>query len=195
MKDRLIETATEMLATRPSESISVRALAAAAGAATAAVYTLFGSKDALIGEVRNRAVSGLFAEMSDVPTGADPLADIYALAQSYRKWALDHRHLYAVLFGGIQSFDPSGPAGTGDPVRPLLDAIGRGLATSALDGDSTAIAVSLWVTLHGLVSLQLAGALDSTTADFGFDSAVHATLRGWAPGRVPGTGATRGADS
>ncbi|BEL06313.1 TetR/AcrR family transcriptional regulator [Actinoplanes sichuanensis] len=181
MKDRLVQTATEMLATRPSESISIRALATAAGAATAAVYTLFGSKDALIDEVRARAVAGLFAEMSAVPTGADPLADIHALCRAYRHWAVRNRHLYAVLFGGVQSFDPSGPAGAGDPVRPLLDAIHRGLATPVLDGDPTAIALSLWVTLHGLVALELAGALDSTTADHGFDSAVHAMLRGWAP--------------
>jgi hypothetical protein len=60
---------------------------------------------------------------------------------------------------------------------------GRGLATPVLDGDPAAIALSLWVTLHGLVSLELAGALDSATADAGFDAAVHALLRGWAPGK------------
>ncbi|MEU8657817.1 TetR/AcrR family transcriptional regulator [Actinoplanes philippinensis] len=195
VKDRLVQTATEMLATRPSESISVRALATAAGAATAAVYTLFGSKDALIGEVRSRAVSGLFAKMSSVPVSADPLADIYALAHAYRDWAVGHRHLYAVLFGGVQTFDPSGTAGTGDPVRPLLDAISRGLTTSALDGDPAAIALSLWVSLHGLVSLELAGALDGTTADHGFESALHAVLRGWSPRSCSPPHSTAGTDT
>ncbi|MFB9445551.1 WHG domain-containing protein [Dactylosporangium vinaceum] len=179
VKDRLVRTATEMLATRPRESLSVRALANAAGTATAAVYTLFGSKDALIGEVRAAAISGLFQELSEVPATADPLTDIHTLAVRYRRWALGHRHLYMVLFGGVQSFDPSGPVGSDDPVRPLLDAIRRGLATSALAGDPTAIALSFWVTLHGIVTLELAGALDSTIADHTFDSAVHATLRGW----------------
>src|SRR5688572_5282519 len=37
VKDRLIDSATEMFATRPRESITIRALAAAAGTATAAV--------------------------------------------------------------------------------------------------------------------------------------------------------------
>lgn len=175
-----MRTATEMLATRPRESISVRALTTAAGTATAAVYTLFGSKDALIGEVRARAVGGLFRDLSAVPETADPLADLRALATRYRRWALGHRHLYAVLFGGVQTFDPSGPAGAGDPVRPLLGAIGRALAASVLAGDPTAIALSLWATLHGIVALELAGALDTATADRTFDAALRATLRGWA---------------
>jgi len=62
-------------------------------------------------------------------------------------------------------------------------------------GDPAAIAVSLRVTLHGLVTLESAGALDSTTADHGFDSAVHAMLRGWAPRERPGPHSPRGADA
>ncbi|KUL23682.1 TetR/AcrR family transcriptional regulator [Actinoplanes awajinensis] len=184
VKDRLVQTATEMLATRPRESLSIRALAAAAGTATAAVYTLFGSKDALIGEVRTRAVSGLFAFLSAVPASSDPLADVSALAEGYRRWALGHPHLYAVLFGGLQSFDPSGTAGTGDPIGLLLDAINRGRVASVLAGDPADIALSLWVALHGLVTLELAGALDSATADRTFASTVPATLRGWACSEV-----------
>ncbi|MEV4495165.1 TetR/AcrR family transcriptional regulator [Micromonospora sp. DT201] len=180
VKERLVASATEMFATHPRDSITVRALAAAAGAATAAVYSLFGSKDALIGEVRNRAVAGLFQDLSAVPTSDEPLADIYALAVAYRQWGREHRHLYTVLFGGVQSFDPSGVVGTGDPVRPLLEAIDRALSASALVGDATSIALSIWVTLHGLVTLELAGALDAATAESAFRSTILATLRGWA---------------
>ncbi|HEY0000253.1 MAG TPA: TetR-like C-terminal domain-containing protein [Actinoplanes sp.] len=179
VKDRLLHTATEMLATRPRESISVRALAAAAGTATAAVYTLFGSKDALIGEVRTRAVSGLFQGLSAVAASAEPLADIQALAATYRQWARRNPHLYTVLFGGVQTFDPGGPVATTDPIRPLLDAIDRARSAALLTGDLPAIALSLWVTLHGLVTLELAGALDTATADRTFDSTIPATLRGW----------------
>ncbi|MEV6927228.1 TetR-like C-terminal domain-containing protein [Dactylosporangium sp. NPDC051485] len=67
------------------------------------------------------------------------------------------------------------------------------LAASVLAGDPTAIALSLWVTLHGLVALELAGALDNTAANHTFNSAVHATLRGWATPDVFKT--LRGVDS
>ncbi|GAA1165602.1 TetR/AcrR family transcriptional regulator [Kitasatospora gansuensis] len=174
-----MECATELLATRPQESVTVRAVATAAESSTAAVYSLFGDKEGLIGAVRDRAVAGLFRALAAAPNSEDPLADIYTLAAAYRRWGHGHSHLYSVLFGGVQSFKPSGVVGTDDPVRPLITAIDRAVTESVLDGEATAIAVSLWVTLHGLVTLELAGALDASTAEAAFRSAIHAMLRGW----------------
>ncbi|MEU1514851.1 TetR-like C-terminal domain-containing protein [Streptomyces sp. NPDC005811] len=180
VKERLVECATEMLATRPRESVTVRAVAAAAEASTTAVYSLFGGKDGLIGAVRDKAVAGLFQDLSAVQTSAaDPLADLYALAVAYRRWGRGHSHLYTVLFGGVQPFAPSGEVGASDPIRPLLAAIDRALTASVLAGDATSIALSMWATMHGLVTLELAGALDATTAEAAFRSTIHATLRGW----------------
>ncbi|MER6998667.1 TetR-like C-terminal domain-containing protein [Streptomyces sp. NPDC000410] len=180
VKERLVACATEMLATGSRESVTVRAVAAGAGTSATAVYSLFGGKDGLIGAVRDRAVAGLFQDVSAVPATEDPLADLYALAVAYRRWGREHSHLYTVLFGGAQSFDPSGAIGTRDPVRPLIAAIDRAVTSSVLAGEATSIALSLWVTLHGLVTLELAEALDTPTADATFDSAIHAALRGWA---------------
>lgn len=171
--------ATEMFAEHPRGVITVRALAAAAGTSTGAVYTLFGGKDGLVAEVRGRAVAGLFQHLSAAPVSDDPLRDLHALAAAYRGWGIGHRHLYAVLFGGSQRFDPSGEVGDRDPVRPLLAAIDRAVEQSRLTGEPTLIALSLWVTLHGLVSIELAGALDSATADRAFEATIDATLRGW----------------
>ncbi|MGW7312021.1 TetR-like C-terminal domain-containing protein [Streptomyces sp. NPDC054865] len=178
--ERLVVCATEMLATRPREAVTVRAVAAAAEASTTAVYSLFGGKDGLLAVVRDRAVAGLFQELSSVRTSTDPLADLYALAAAYRRWGRGHSHLYTVLFGGVQSFDPSGEVGGGDPIRPLLGAIDRALAASVLAGETTPIALSIWAALHGLVTLELAGALDSATAEAAFGSTIQAVLRGWA---------------
>ncbi|GCD41081.1 TetR/AcrR family transcriptional regulator [Streptomyces paromomycinus] len=185
--ERLVACATELFATRPQESVTVRALAAAAGTSTAAVYTLFQGKDGLIREVRDQAVAGLFRELSAVPGSAAALDDLYALAVAYRHWGREHRHLYAVLFGGAQSFVPSDRVGDHDPVRPLVAAIDRAVADGVLAGDTTRIAVSLWVALHGLVTLELAGALEGAVAETAFRSTVDAVLRGWAaPDVAPG---------
>ncbi|MBX7547752.1 WHG domain-containing protein [Streptomyces sp. tea 10] len=177
--------ATEMFATRPRESVTVRALATAAGTSTAAVYTLFDGKDGLVGEVRDRAVAGLFQDLSTAPTSDDALDDLHELAAAYRRWGREHRHLYTVLFGGAQSFDPSGRVGDRDPVRLLVAAIDRAVADHTLAGDTTLIAVSLWVALHGVVTLELAGALDDTAAETAFGSTIGAVLRGWATPAAP----------
>ncbi|MFF6806146.1 WHG domain-containing protein [Streptomyces sp. NPDC012616] len=179
VKERLVECTTELLATRPQESVTVRAAAAAAGTSTAAVYSLFGDKEGLIAAVRDRAVAGLFQAVTAVPASENALTDIYALAAAYRRWGRAHSYLYATLFGGVQSFEPSGSVGAGDPVRPLIAAIDRAVAASVLEGEATSIAVSLWVTLHGVVTLELAGALVGPTADVTFRSTIHAALRGW----------------
>ncbi|MEU2288992.1 TetR-like C-terminal domain-containing protein [Streptomyces sp. NPDC013178] len=179
VKERLVVCATEMLATHPQESVTVRAVAAAAETSTTAVYSLFGGKDELIAAVRDRAVAGLFQDVSAVQTSTDPLADLHALAVAYRRWGRGHSHLYTVLFGGVQSFDPSGEVGASDPIHPLLAAIDRALNASVLAGEATSIALSIWATMHGLVALELAGALDAATAEAAFRSTIHATLRGW----------------
>lgn len=178
--ERLVACATEMLATGPRDSVTVRAVASAANASTTAVYSLFGGKDGLIRAVRDRAVAGLFQDVSAVPASEDPLADLYALAAAYRSWGREHSHLYTVLFGGAQSFDPSGAVGTHDPIGPLIAAIDRGVAGAVLAGEVPLIALSLWITLHGLVTLELAEALDTPTADAAFRSTIQAALRGWA---------------
>ncbi|WP_369368464.1 TetR/AcrR family transcriptional regulator [Streptomyces sp. CG4] len=180
VKERLVACATEMLATHPQDSVTLRALATAAGTSTTAVYSLFGGKDGLIAAVRDRAVAGLFQDLSAVPASGDPLADIYALAVAYRRWGCAHRHLYTVLFGGVQSFEPTGPVGGRDPIGPLLAAIERGVTGAVLAGEVTSIALSLWVTLHGLVTLELAGAFDAPTAEAAFRPTIQAALRGWA---------------
>jgi AcrR family transcriptional regulator len=184
VKERLVVCATEMLATGSRESVTVRAVAAAAGASTTAVYSLFGGKDGLIEAVRDRAVAGLFQDLSAVPVSEEPLADLYALAGAYRRWGCGHSYLYTVLFGGAQSFDPSGAVGTRDPIRPLIAAIDRAVTSSVLAGEATSIALSLWVTLHGLVMLELAEALGAPAAEAAFGSAIHAVLRGWATPEV-----------
>ncbi|MFI0939324.1 TetR/AcrR family transcriptional regulator [Streptomyces sp. NPDC021020] len=187
VRERLVACATEMFATRPQESVTVRALATAAGTSTAAVYTLFEGKDGLIREVRDQAVAGLFEDLTAVPGSQAPLEDLYALAAAYRRWGREHRHLYTVLFGGAQSFVPSARVGDRDPVRPLAAAIDHAVADRILAGDTTRIAVSLWVALHGLVTLELAGSLAGTAADTAFRSTIDAVLRGWAtPAAFPG---------
>lgn len=172
--------ATEMFASRPQESVSVRALATAAGTSTAAVYTLFQGKDGLIREVRDQAVAGLFQDLTAVPDTESALEDLYALAAAYRRWGREHRHLYTVLFGGAQAFVPSARVGDRDPVRPLVAAVDRAVAGRVLAGDTTLIAVSLWVALHGLVTLELGGGLSGTAAETAFRSTIDAVLRGWA---------------
>lgn len=59
-------------------------------------------------------------------------------------------------------------------------AIDRAVVGHILAGGATLIAVSSWVALHELVTLELAGSLDGPAADTAFRSTTDAVLRGWA---------------
>ncbi|MGW0936736.1 TetR-like C-terminal domain-containing protein [Streptomyces sp. NPDC002666] len=72
-------------------------------------------------------------------------------------------------------------------MQPLVAAIDRAVAGHILAGDTTLIAVSLWIALHGLLTLELAGRLKGATADTAFRSTIDAVLRRWAtPAAFPG---------
>ncbi|WP_174867974.1 hypothetical protein [Streptomyces lasalocidi] len=85
VEERLVACVAEMFTSRPREWVIVRALAAGAGMSTAAVYSLFDGRDALIGDVRDKAVAGLFRALSVVPASKDALADAYPPAVVYRQ--------------------------------------------------------------------------------------------------------------
>jgi hypothetical protein len=93
------------------------------------------------------------------------------------------------LRGGAEGEVARGVLG-GDAVRVARTvggsrvAIDRAVTANVLAGDPTEIALSVWATTHGLVTLELAGALDAATAEAAFRTSIHATLRGWTTAEV-----------
>lgn len=176
----IIAATTALLGVHRPDQVSVRQIAGAAGSSAAAIYTLFGSKDGLLVEVRAVAVASFGGALRAAPLSADPLADLRTLGQAYLSWARANPHLYGVLFGGLQVFDPSGPVAPSDPVAPLMAAVERGIAAGRLAGPPPDIAASLWVALHGIAGLERAGALHAEKAEGVLAATTQALLRGWA---------------
>ena len=65
---RLLDTAEQAIARDGADAISLRALARDAGTTTRAVYSLFGSKEALLGALGIRAFDLLGQEIQALPT-------------------------------------------------------------------------------------------------------------------------------
>ena len=99
----LIEAAAELLAEGGPDA------SASAGwppgrHSTMAVYTHFGSKDELVREVVKEAFARLHAELAAVARTDDPVADLAAAGDAYRRNALANAHLFRVMF----SLQPAG---------------------------------------------------------------------------------------
>jgi len=94
----LLDTAERRIAADGVDALSLRAVAADAGTTTRAVYTLFGSKDALVGALGVRAMEYLGREVRALTASDDPVADVVAAGLVFRRFALEHPALYSVAF-------------------------------------------------------------------------------------------------
>lgn len=160
----LVEAAARLLAEEGPQALSTRRLAAAVGTSTMAVYTRFGGKEDLVRAMVGHGFKLLNQRLTEVGETADPVADVVALGFAYRRNALEHRHLYGVMFGG----SALGGFALTDEDRQhgrytltiLVAAVERCMAAGRFRrGDAHLVAHQMWIALHGLVTLELGGYL------------------------------------
>lgn len=94
----LLGVAEHLLQQRGTAALSVREVADGAGTSTQAVYTLFGSKEGLLGALGAHAMNLLLAGVEAIPATSDPRHDLVEAALVFRRFALDHPALFEVAF-------------------------------------------------------------------------------------------------
>ncbi|MGQ0715910.1 MAG: TetR/AcrR family transcriptional regulator [Pseudonocardiales bacterium] len=185
LRIRLLETAGGLLTSAGPGALSLRRLATAAGTSTSAVYALFGGKPGLMRALFLEAFSRFGEYQDTVEPSDDPLADILALGRAYRASARADPHFYAVMFGSLMpGFEPTPQdmAHAEATFAPVLGAVRRAIAAGLLrDEDPVLIATALWANVHGLVSLELRGAIQKHAVSPAevFEAAIRANLDGW----------------
>lgn len=178
----LIETAARLLAEEGPGALSTRRLAAEAGTSTMAVYTYFGGMDDLVRAMVREGFTMLNDRMSAVAETGDPAADVAALGLAYRRNALEHRHLYGVMFGGsnlagFRLTDEDRQHGR-YTLEILVKTVARCMAAGRFcAGDAELVAHQMWIAVHGLVTLELGGYLvEPYDADTCFDAQIRSLL-------------------
>lgn len=191
----LLRAASKILASEGAAALTVRRIAREAGVSTMNVYSRFGSKDGVVDRLYMDGFSGLRDAIA-AETRDDPMADLVACAQAYRRFALANRTYYAVMFGGvIADFKPSPDAAehaTGTLAllaQRLADAMDAGLLTRA---DPMQTAAVMWATTHGVVSLELQS-VGPPVIDWAvvYDTACRAVLAGLAASPAPSVATAR----
>jgi AcrR family transcriptional regulator len=94
----LLDAAERTIAEKGVDALSLRELAADAGTTTRAIYTLFGSKDGLLGALGVRAFNLLQREGEALPATDQPARDLVEAALMFRRFALDHPALFSIAF-------------------------------------------------------------------------------------------------
>jgi AcrR family transcriptional regulator len=176
LRARLLARARELLSSDGTDGVSLRVLARDCGTSTTAVYSLFGGKPELLGELLDEALRRFSAHVDAVRAEDDPVTALVRLAGAYRRAALAAPQLFDAMFGGALPPDTAHAA-----LRPLRELLQRGVAGGALrpDLDPATAALTLWATVHGWVSLQRRHLLPEGRDRL--EDAVRGVLDGWRP--------------
>jgi len=184
-------TARRHLAEHGAAALSLRAVARDLGMVSSALYRYFPSRDALLTALIVEAFDavGEVAEQADrAVDGNDMGARWRAVGHAVRRWALDHPHEYALVYGSpvpgyVAPTDTVVPAtrvtavlidimrsGFGEtasavalPPPSVAEDLSR--AISGLPPALVALGMGMWAQLFGAISLELFGHLETVVFD------------------------------
>ncbi len=159
---QLCDVAEVMFAERGSEQVSMRQIAAALGVSPMTPYRYFTSRDDILAAVRIRGFER-FADQLEAAYAATPgdaAAKAAAAGRAYLDFALSNANTYRLMFEQHQQEDGSDSAlgRTVARARATLSVYGDGLIGSGMaEAEARALELLIWSTLHGAVTLELAG--------------------------------------
>ena len=181
VEQALVDAAERVLVRDGLGAVTVRAVATEAGVAPMGVYSRFGSKEGLIAAVLVRGFEGLRTAVSQ-DADADPVARLLAAGRNYRRFALAQPQHYAAMFGG-RPLPTEGAeellARATAAFEALVDHVRYGMARGALrEEDPLETAQLIWSSVHGAVSLELAGAVLTPDPAATYESLLHLLVAG-----------------
>ena len=184
----LLDAAARIVAEEGVDALTTRRLATEVGRSTMAVYTWFGSKPNLLRALYREAFERFRDRLLAAPTSDDALADLVALGAAYHHHAVVDPNLYEIMFGRANRYvspEPDDLALAYGTFELLVDAVRRCVDDGLLRGDAHLGARQIWSAIHGVVSLELAGALGGPEGAVETYQAIGRTL-------LVGLGADRG---
>ena len=139
------------------DGFTVRAIATRANVAPMALYNHFDGKNGVLEAIWNEGFEQLRRELG-VTTG-DPHADVVAAGMAYRRFALEHRAHYTVMFmHHFVGFEPSLDAShaAARTFQELVTHVERCQALGFFGSyRATDVAQMMWATSHGYVALEI----------------------------------------
>jgi len=177
----LLEGAESIVAERGLDALSVRSVAERVGASTRAVYSLFGSKEALVRGLASRAFELLMQAVDSIPQTGDTAFDLsQALLCGFRPFAIGHPDLFRLAF----VWSPVEPSqdvldSSASALVRLTSRIERAQAAGVLPtGDLGELALELHAICQGLATLELCGSFEEGGAERMWAQSVGDLLAG-----------------
>ena len=181
-RDRLCEIATHRFAERGYAGVSLRGLARDLGCSPNTPYRYFEDKDEILAVVRARAYQELRAYgCRALRRPGEPLERLERLGLAYLRFAREKPHAYQIAFELLQPDAARFPAllrARADAWQVIRDAVALAVESGALQGDVDEVSHIFWAGMHGLVTLELAGQLQTGSVSKLSRPMIRALLRG-----------------
>jgi AcrR family transcriptional regulator len=166
LRQHMLAEAVDLLAEEGWAGLTARALAGRAGTSPPALYELFGDMAGLARALSAEGFARLGAELAAQRETADPVADVWTLVASYRRFVRANRALAEVMFSRpFPAFSP-GPdeLAPAAPVRSLVtQRVRRCIEAGRLRGDESDVAQVLVALVQGMAFAEVAGRLGAST--------------------------------
>jgi AcrR family transcriptional regulator len=145
------------------EAVTLRAIAAEMGRSQALPYRYFKNKEHIFAALRAKCFDRLTALMTEVISGIDsPILRLHAMAQAFIAFAKSQPSEYRLMFSLSQPDPTDFPELHAARLRSLASlqsAYQEAVTAGLVPGDAATGAHVTWASVHGLLSLHLAGQL------------------------------------
>ena len=170
----ILAAALTILTTEGHPALTVRRVATQAGCSTIGVYTWFGGKDGLVDAILIDGFEGFAESLRTARRRRGPFGVLLAQGFAYRQWALAHPTYYQVMFmQAVPGHVPSDAATiAGLTAFEILRTEICRLQDAGIIAhrDADAVAMAMWGTTHGLVSIEIAQSEPHSQTD---NTALH----------------------
>lgn len=163
-RDRIREAAARLFAEAGYPAVTLRAIASEVGCSPMTPYRYFQSKEEIFAVVRAEAFRRFAdAQEKGIRGIDDPTLRLHALGRVYVDFAKQDPQSYRLMFelGQAPVTNNAELLVEGERAwRVIRDSVARAVEAGVLDGDPDTLAHVFWASVHGLVSLALAGKLE-----------------------------------
>jgi AcrR family transcriptional regulator len=186
LTEELLQAAELLLVRDGLAGLTVRAVAAEAGVAPMGVYSRLGGKLGLVSALLARGFDRLRTAIDlggePGPQAGDPSAVLRDCLLRYREFALENPELYVIMFGRAIP-KASGTAQVRERAMGCFWALARHVELAAAANmlaapDHLEAAQQIWNALHGAVSLELCGLVQTLDPVATYSAFLDTMLRG-----------------
>ena len=186
-KARIIKAAKAIHASAGEDRLSMRRIAARLGVTAPAIYHHFVNRNAILEAISDEGFERLVGRVERRSRGHGPVQQCLDTLVSYREFALDEPHVFAVMFLArrprARQFPDDFAARRSAAFSLLEDQVSAAMNAGELRKDAAnEVALTLWAHAHGLVLLQRSGRFGGGLASYrrAFDRSLRRLIRGLA---------------